>query len=295
MPILIASRNAGKIREFETLLEGFGEFYGIDALDDGLPEVIEDAETFVGNAFKKAWELCQATGLTTIADDSGLEVDALGGAPGVYSARYAGKGSDEANNAKLVRELADVPPERRTARYVAVVCLVVPPGVEGEDVRRRMFGRPAHPGQTYGKEGELVEIDGHFVVWFRATCEGRIVDEPRGEGGFGYDPHFLVDDWGKTMAEVSLERKNERSHRAAAVRELLAFVEHGTCEITVNGETTWVPPGLNVDGLLTEIDVVLRKGIAVAQNGRVVPRSAWETTAVEPGDEIEIVKATQGG
>ncbi len=222
--LVIATRNAGKRREFATLLGDLlppgTPVTDINAWPTELAEVVEDADTFEGNAIKKAVEIAQQTGCTTLADDSGLEVDALGGRPGVYSARYAGlDGDDAANNALLVRELADVPPAQRTARYVAVLALCL-----ADDE----LGRALHVGEPIGdgsQEGVPFLRDDRVVVWFRATCEGRIIDEPRGDGGFGYDPYFFIDDWGQTMAEVSLTQKNERSHRAAATRKLAALLE----------------------------------------------------------------------
>ena len=227
MPLIVATRNAGKRREFEVLLGDLvprsAFVHDLGSWEPALPEVVEDGETFEANAFKKAWEISIATGCTTLADDSGLEVDALDGAPGVYSARFAGPAADDqANNAKLVRALAATPTEQRSARYVAVLCLVVAGDDVGADLRSRAPDEVPRAAGPAPREGDWVEIDGRLVVWFRATCEGRIIDEPRGEGGFGYDPYFFVDDWGKTMAEVSLARKNERSHRARAVRKLVA-------------------------------------------------------------------------
>lgn len=220
MPLVVATRNPGKRREFEVLLGDLvTEVIDMDSWPTELPEVVEDRDTFEGNAFKKAWEISHATGCTTLADDSGLEVDALGGAPGVYSARYAGEACDDlANNAKLIRELQGVPSADRTARYVAVLCLcIADDGIIDVDASRAL------PVQELPPEGQLTQIGDRLVIWFRATCEGRIVDESRGDGGFGYDPHFFVDDWNATMAEVSLSKKNERSHRAAAVRKMVSF------------------------------------------------------------------------
>lgn len=188
--------------------------------------MIEDGLTFEANALKKALQTSIATGMTTLADDSGLAVDALDGRPGVFSARYAGEDAGELdNNALLVRELAAVPAERRTARYVAVLCLAL----AGDDLGRRWVGGraalplPADLGDA--EAGVFYQAEDRVVVWVRGECEGRIVDEARGEGGFGYDPHFFVDDWSATMAEVPLAKKNERSHRAVAVRRLAALLE----------------------------------------------------------------------
>lgn len=223
MPLLIATRNAGKRREFETLLGDLlpadAEVLDVAGWPTPLPEVIEDAHTFYENAVKKALEMSLETGCTTLADDSGLEVDALGGRPGVLSARYAGPDADdEANNRLLIQELEGVLPADRTARYVAVIALCVANDDLGAVLR---IGEPGGDGHV---EGEPFLRAGRVLVWFRATCEGRIIDTPRGGGGFGYDPYFLIDDWGQTMAEVSLAQKNERSHRAAATRKLAAHL-----------------------------------------------------------------------
>lgn len=224
MRLLIATGNPGKRREFSVLL---GDLLppDTDVFDNGtwpseLPEVVEDRDTFYGNAIKKAYQMSVASGVTTLADDSGLEVDALDGRPGVYSARYAGPDATDAdNNAKLVEELDGVPFDKRTARYVAVVCLCL----AGDDLGQYLGSDVSTERLDDSAEGVPFRIGDHTLVWFRATCEGHIIDDGRGDGGFGYDPHFFVAAWNKTMGEVSLERKNERSHRAAAVRKMLEF------------------------------------------------------------------------
>lgn len=225
MKWILATRNEGKKREFEVLLgeavDGL-ELESLASWPDPIPEVVEDRETFIGNAFKKAIEVSRATGISALADDSGLVVDALDGRPGVYSARFSDEGTDEANNARLVRELAGVPMKERTARYVAVVALALTPADYSELLGESFGGLPV--GVGFPPEGDWARTEDRALVAFRGTCEGRIVDEPRGGGGFGYDPHFFVDDWGLRMAEVSLEKKNERSHRARAVRALAAAV-----------------------------------------------------------------------
>lgn len=196
--LVLATRNPGKVREMVTLLADLG--VTVRSLSDvpGAPEVEEDGRTFAENAVKKAETIARFTGLPALADDSGLEVDALGGAPGVFSARYAGEGaSDAANNAKLLAALAGVPPERRTARYRCVLALAVP-------------GMPT------------VTVEG--------VCEGRIAEQPRGSGGFGYDPLFYLPHKGKTMAELAPEEKNAISHRGQALRRLKALlIERGWC------------------------------------------------------------------
>jgi XTP/dITP diphosphohydrolase len=201
-PLVFATRNPGKLVELRELLPGL-DVLGVDEaasrLRRTIPEVEEDADTFAGNAAKKALEVSRATGFPALADDSGLEVDALGGAPGVWSARYAGGGGDAANNAKLLVALRDVPPGRRTARFRAVLALA--------DV-----------------EGAL----GDAVLTAEGVCEGVVLDAPRGTGGFGYDPLFLVPDLGQTFAELGVGPKGERSHRARAMQairpQLLAYL-----------------------------------------------------------------------
>ena len=165
--ILAATKNAGKLREIEAVLGDLGVAF-ITLADIGeVPEAVEDGATFAANAAAKARHYSRLTGRWTLADDSGLEVDALEGAPGVYSARYAGPHDDDANNAKLVANLADVPPERRTARFRCALALA-----DGERILASATG----------------------------TIEGRIIDTPRGQNGFGYDPHFLVPEYNLTTS-----------------------------------------------------------------------------------------------
>lgn len=199
MKILLSTRNRHKLRELSEMFEGTRyELVSLDALSDP-PEVEEDRDTFRGNADKKARELAAFSGMVTVADDSGIEVDALGGRPGVWSARYAGvdgPGADAANNRKLQEELADVADPERTARYRCALAVVRP-------------------------DGEARYSDG--------TCEGRIGREARGSGGFGYDPYFLVDDGsGRTMAELSADEKHAISHRGAALERLLPLLDELT-------------------------------------------------------------------
>ena len=203
-PLVFATRNHGKLVELRALLSGCD----VLSIDDAarrrgrpIPDVVEDADTFAGNAIKKAREVSRVTGLPALADDSGLEVDALGGAPGVYSARYAGDAHDDAaNNAKLLAALADVPAERRTARFRAVLALADVSGPLGT---------------------EVLTADG--------TCEGVILDAPRGSGGFGYDPLFFAPELGQTFAEAGVGPKSDLSHRARAMKaikpRLLAYLE----------------------------------------------------------------------
>jgi XTP/dITP diphosphohydrolase len=185
--LVVATRNRGKLAELRRLLAG--EPVELKAVDEltGVPEVEEDGATFEANARKKALEVARATGLPALADDSGLEVDALDGGPGVHSARWSGRG-DAGNNDKLLRELAARPGAARSARYRAVVAVAWPDG--------RVETAPG-------------------------VCEGTIGDAPRGHGGFGYDPLFVVPGTGgRTYAELSPEQKDEKSHRAMALRAL---------------------------------------------------------------------------
>lgn len=191
MRFIIATHNAHKLIELRRILEPLG----IEAVTDTdigieLPEVEETGTTFAENAYLKAASACEFSGLPAIADDSGIMVDALNGAPGVYSARYAGEnGTDEQCNEKLLRELADVPPEKRGAQFVSAICCVFP-------------------------DGDTVTANG--------IVRGSIGYEPKGENGFGYDPLFLTVEYpGKTSAEISDEEKDAISHRGKALR---AFV-----------------------------------------------------------------------
>ncbi len=191
--ILIATNNAGKLREIRDILEGLS--VRLVSLGDSavLPEPVENAATFEGNAELKALHYARLSGCWALADDSGLEVDALGGRPGVRSARYAGPSrDDDANNAKLLRALQHVPPSRRTARFRCVVALADTGGV-------------------------LATASG--------TLEGVIVEEARGCNGFGYDPHFFVPAVGMTAAEMPPEQKNQISHRGQAFRAIRPAIE----------------------------------------------------------------------
>ncbi|HEX5063692.1 MAG TPA: RdgB/HAM1 family non-canonical purine NTP pyrophosphatase [Kofleriaceae bacterium] len=203
-PLVFATRNKGKLVELRDLLPGIDVLSVDEAaqrLGREIPDVVEDADTFAGNASKKAREVSALTGLPALADDSGLEVDALGGAPGVYSARYAGDQHDDAaNNNKLLAALAGVPPAKRTARFRAVLALADVNGPLG---------------------GEVLTADG--------TCEGVILDAPRGTGGFGYDPLFFAPELGQTFAEAGVGPKSDLSHRARAMKamkqRLLAYLQ----------------------------------------------------------------------
>ncbi len=189
--LLIATNNPGKAREYEALLQDLPAVRITFPAREGLAlEVQETGETFAENARLKALAYADASGLPTLADDSGLEVDALHGAPGVRSARYSGTGASDADRyRKLLAELAGIPPSQRSARFRCVVALALP------------------GGDIYTAEG---------------TCEGQIDFTPRGEFGFGYDPVFVVaGQGGRTMAELAPEVKNKISHRARAVQAML--------------------------------------------------------------------------
>jgi XTP/dITP diphosphohydrolase len=191
--LVVATRNRGKIIEINALLAGLVDRVSSAADYADFPETVEDGATFEENALKKAREAAHFTGLPALADDSGLVVDALNGCPGVFSARYAGEGAgDAANNARLLEECKNVPDDRRQAAFVCVLAFVTPEGVE-----RLFTGRVA----------------------------GRILSAARGEGGFGYDPLFLVDGFGRSMAELELAEKNGASHRAQAFIKFREYLE----------------------------------------------------------------------
>ena len=190
--LLVATNNRGKVREYAELLDGLAVRLTFPAREGLSLEVEETGETFAENAILKARAYAEASGLLTLADDSGLEVDALDGAPGVRSARYSGPGaSDEDRYRLLLRRLAGVPAEGRTARFRCVVALATP-------------------------EGEVQTAEGR--------CEGVIGFEPRGTHGFGYDPVFYMPDRGQTMAELLPEVKNRISHRARAARAAMPIL-----------------------------------------------------------------------
>jgi XTP/dITP diphosphohydrolase len=189
--IILASSNQGKVREINQLLAGL-DLHVQPQTDFGVPDTEETGLTFVENAILKARNAAQHTGLPAIADDSGIEVDAINGAPGIYSARYAGIGaSDQANLEKLLTELGDLPEEKRTARFQ---CLMV-----------------------YMRH----DCDPTPLIC-QGTWEGRILFKPQGENGFGYDPVFYVPTHDCSSAELTADVKNSLSHRGQALRKLLA-------------------------------------------------------------------------
>ena len=216
--LLIATNNKGKLKEFQELLTGM-DVELITPSQIGLDlDIIEDGATYTENATKKALAFAQASGLISLADDSGLEVDALDGAPGLYSARYGSpdgnKLSDGVRRKYLISKLQDKP-RPWTARFRATVAIAIPTNVTLSDSEEslppqaRLFGR---------NERSL------GVTITEGACEGEIIPEERGTNGFGYDPIFLLTKLGKTMAELSMEEKNRLSHRARAVikaREIL--------------------------------------------------------------------------
>ena len=191
MKLVVATRNRHKVREIAVLLSEAGLAIEPVTIDEVAPkaELIEDEDTFEGNALAKARQASVACGMPAIADDSGIEVDALGGAPGVRSARWAGEPCDDGrNNEKMLREMAPVPAGKRSARYRCAAAFV--------DVARSL---------------EVVRS---------GACEGVLLSEARGGGGFGYDPLFFIPSLGRTMAEIDLAEKNSLSHRAVAFRAL---------------------------------------------------------------------------
>lgn len=188
--IVLASGNKGKLREFQDLLRGCG-FDVLPQSDFFVENADETGLTFVENAIIKARYACAKTGLPALADDSGIEVDALNGRPGIYSARYAGENAnDEKNNQKLLLELKDIPAAQRTARYHAVLAFM-----------------------RHAEDPTPILCHG---VW-----EGIILSEPQGDGGFGYDPLFFVPTHNCASAVLSKEEKNRISHRGKAMQELL--------------------------------------------------------------------------
>jgi XTP/dITP diphosphohydrolase len=188
--LVIASANASKLRELSQLFAGL-DYQLYPQTDFDVPEIAETGTTFVENAIIKARHAALHTGLAALADDSGIEVDALNGAPGVYSARFSGcNATDEANNALLVEKLRPVPEQQRSARYRAVI------------VYMRNTADPS-------------------PVICEGSWEGFILLEPRGTGGFGYDPYFYLPEQGCTSAELSAKLKNKLSHRGQALRQLL--------------------------------------------------------------------------
>ncbi|MGZ3605808.1 MAG: XTP/dITP diphosphatase [Thermodesulfobacteriota bacterium] len=191
--MIVATRNRGKTREIREALKGLG--VRIRSLSDfsNVPEIEENGKTFVDNALKKARYYTKYFGKVTLADDSGLEVDILKGLPGIYSARYAGeKASSQENNEKLLREMEGVPISKRGARFKCVIAVVSPDGRE---------------------------------ILAEGVCKGRIGFGEKGRKGFGYDPLFVLPNYGKTMAQLSLKEKNKISHRGKALRKIRKMIQ----------------------------------------------------------------------
>lgn len=188
--IVFATNNSHKVTELADFFKKrFPDELNIKTLEEvGFTDpIIEDADTFEGNAFLKANTVCKATGLIAIADDSGLQVDFLGGKPGVYSARYAGEGcSSDDNIKKLLFELEGIPEEKRTARFVSILCACFPNGE---------------------------------TLFAKGSCEGRILTEKKGNGDFGYDPVFYYPPLEKSFAELDIDTKNKVSHRGLALQQ----------------------------------------------------------------------------
>ncbi len=188
--IVLASGNAGKVKEINALLQSHG-IEVVSQKEFNVPEAVEDGLTFVENAIKKARNACKHTGLPAIADDSGIEVDALHKAPGIYSARYAGDDADDAkNNSKLLEALRDVPEAGRTARYQCVMVY-------------------------------MQSADDPTPIITQGSLEGRILTTPLGDGGFGYDPLFWLEQKNCSAAQLSLQEKNRISHRGLALQALV--------------------------------------------------------------------------
>ncbi|MFK7694157.1 non-canonical purine NTP pyrophosphatase [Paenibacillus sp. HJGM_3] len=207
--LVIATRNQGKVREFAHRFGKLGLTVKSLADYEALPDIVEDRDTFAGNAEKKAVVIAQALGLPVLADDSGLCVDALDGAPGVYSARYAGEPSDDAaNNRKLLRELQQLRPTPAAALEPPAP-EPAPDGARALSTARFVCALAVHDPET----GATLHAEG--------ACEGWILDRALGDNGFGYDPLFLVPAYGRTMAQLSIEEKNAISHRAVAIDRLL--------------------------------------------------------------------------
>lgn len=184
MKLLIATHNTHKIEEFKRILSPLG----VEVITAELTEPVEDGKTFAENAYIKAQSACQETGLPAVADDSGICVDALDGAPGIYSARYGGEGLDDVGRLQLLlREMKEIPDEKRQANFTCAICCVFP-------------------------NGDKIEAEG--------KCFGTLAHEPQGEGGFGYDPIFMQE--GQSFGSLSAAEKDKRSHRGKALRDFAA-------------------------------------------------------------------------
>lgn len=194
MKLVAATANKNKIREIREKFTGTGHVMIVSASDLGpVPDIAEDADTFEGNALIKAKKICEITGMPAMADDSGLVVDALNGAPGVYSARYGGPGLDDRSRYMLLLDnMKEIPDGARQARFVCAIAIVLPDSRE-------------------------------FIT--NGTCEGIIARSPEGEMGFGYDPVFFLPEKGRTMAQLSMEEKNSLSHRGRALEKAAELIK----------------------------------------------------------------------
>jgi XTP/dITP diphosphohydrolase len=194
MKIVLATGNKNKIKEIKEKFSSSGslEIFSLEELDI-IPEIKENASTFAGNALIKAEEICRLTGLTSMADDSGLVIDALNGEPGVYSARYGGNNlSDTEKNELVLSKMEKIPEEKRNARFVCAIAIALP------------------DGRSFTVEG---------------VCRGLINNEPAGNNGFGYDPVFYIPEAGKTMAQLTPEEKNRISHRGRALEKAYEIIK----------------------------------------------------------------------
>jgi XTP/dITP diphosphohydrolase len=209
MKLLIATTNPGKIREIDHEFHTAGldlQILGLKDLPPNLPDCIEDQPTFLTNAAKKARHFAALSGLLTLADDSGLCVDALHGAPGVLSARYAGEPCNNANNnAKLLHEMKSIPDEKRSAHFTCAMALAL-----------------QAPGSAGGPNNSPAALDLHAL---QDHIQGQILHAPRGTHGFGYDPLFLHPPLGKTTAELDMPQKSAISHRGKALRRMIAWLQ----------------------------------------------------------------------
>lgn len=213
--LLVATRNAGKLSEIRAALPDVG----LHSLAEfpAAPEVEETGDTYRENARLKAWSALRATGIPAVGDDTGLEVDALDGRPGLHSATFAGPQRDFALNCRrLLEALAEVPDERRSARFRCLLAVAepAPPAPRIFDLMPEQEAGIIHTGAE-----NLIQ-----VTFFEGVVEGRIAREPRGAEGFGYDPLFVVEGLGRTMAELTLEEKNRVSHRGRALAALRAWL-----------------------------------------------------------------------
>jgi len=216
--IVLATSNKNKLREIAAVFEKHapGEYRLLSAAECGFTdEIVEDADSFEGNAYKKAAAVAKATGLLSMADDSGLEVDYLDGRPGVHSARYAGEGATaDMLIAKLLKELEGIDGDKRTARFITVMCAI--------------DGTSGYRGQESGDEEK------GRILYSRGVCEGLILTGPHGEGGFGYDPVFYYPPLKKTFAQLEKDEKNAASHRGKAVLQMIKLLKELRIPILTN-------------------------------------------------------------